>query len=165
MRRVWRFTEEREARADVLFRPAVESDIPELLRIGHAFFAFNPYREHSKLDERSLAASLRHMMDSHLVLMAEVDGKVCGAAGAYIAPVYWNEADIQGLEAFWWIDPEYRKGGGGRALRTELEARAKAMGVRFWNMVALEDSMPAEVGAGYLRAGMRLVEHTYMKVI
>ena len=146
-------------------RDAKETDFDALIAIGRKFWQFNPYRHDSTLDEGSLRDTLAMLIDSHVLIVAEVDGQVVGAAGAFIAPVYWNKSELQGIEFFWWIDPEYRGNGAGRVLRYELQTRAKQNGVKFWNMIALEDSMPDEVGAMYLKDGMRLIEHSYMKVI
>lgn len=148
----------------MIIRPATETDIPALIEIGHKFFAFNPYRHFMELDEDCLAGTLRGMMNDHVLLVAEVGG-VVGTAGAMVAPLYWNHAHLHGLELFWWLDPEHRGGGNGKFLRKTLEDAVRARGVRFWNMVALEDSMPDQVGEMYRKAGFQPVEHVYMKVL
>lgn len=150
---------------NLTIRNAAERDFDALIAIGHKFWNFNPYRDVSTLDEGSLRDTLAMLIESHVLVVAEIDEVVIGAAGAFIAPVYWNKSELQGLEFFWWIDPEHRKNSAGRILRYELQTRAQQKGVKFWNMIALEDSMPKEVGEMYVRDGMRLVEHTYMKVI
>lgn len=149
----------------MIFRPAVEADIPALFGIAQKFFEFNVYREHSWINAPSLDATLRTLMADHVLLAAEAQGRVVGAAGAMIAPLYWNHAQLQGLEFFLWLDPEHRGGGSGKALRQRLEDEGKARGVRFWNMIALEASMPEQVGAMYQQAGFNLVEHVYLKVL
>lgn len=146
-------------------REATEADIEALLRIGRAFYAFNPYRHHCTLDEESLVSTLRLLMDQHVLLVAEADTKVVGATGAMIAPLYWNHSELQGLEFFWWLDPEHRGNGNGKRLRQALEDHVRAKGVRFWNMIALEESMPETVDAMYRQAGFTPVERVYLKVI
>lgn len=146
-------------------RPANDADIEALIRIGHAFFQFNPYRLYCALDEPSLTATLVMLMKLHVLLVAEVEGEVVGAAAAMIAPLYWNQSEFQGVELFWWLDPEHRGGGNGKRLRQALEDAVREKGVRFWNMIALEDSMPEKVDAMYRQAGFQPVERVYMKVI
>lgn len=149
----------------MVIRRAVTGDYPALVAMGHKFFEFNPYRHATTLDEESLLESIDAIGRSHILLVATVAEKVVGTAGAYIAPLYWNKNFLQGLEAFWWIDEEHRGNGAGKALRLALQAAAKDRGVQFWNMIALEDSMPEQVGAQYMRAGFKPVERVYMKEI
>lgn len=146
-------------------RLAADEDIPALFWIAQQFFQHNAYREHSWIDAGSLEKTLRLLMQEHVLLVAEVAGRVVGAAGAMIAPLYWNHAQLQGLEFVLWLDPEHRGGGNGKLLRQRLEDEGKAKGVRFWNMIALEASMPEQVGAMYRQAGFKLVEHVYLKVL
>lgn len=149
----------------MLIREAVEQDYKDLVAIGHKFFRFNAYRNNSEIDEESLLKTFAILNTDHVLLVVEKDGKVVGTAGAFIAPVYWNYAHLQGVEAFWWVDPEHRASGIGTRLRQTLETLGKVKGVRFWNMIALKESMHDQVCAQYDRAGMRHVETVYMKVL
>ena len=147
-------------------RKAKESDFAELLRIGHDFFKLNPYNEYSELDEDSLTDTFRNLIDKHILLVMDNDeGKTVGCAAAFMAPVFWNKTDVQGIEIFWWVDPEYRKDGNGKKLRQALEKVAKARGVRFWNMVSMETSEPEKMDKMYAKAGFKRLENIYMKVL
>jgi L-amino acid N-acyltransferase YncA len=146
-------------------REAVVADYPALLAIAYKFFEFNPYRHDTTIDEESLVRLWDVLRTSGVLLTVEVEGQVVGTAGAFIAPLYWNNNYLQGVEAFWWVDEAHRGNGAGKALRIALQAAAKDRGVQFWNMIALEDSMPEQVGAQYVRAGFKPVERVYMKVI
>lgn len=146
-------------------RLASQADNDALVAIGHKFFQHNPYRHDSSLDEASLVATLDDLRLNHVLLVAEVDGRVVGTAGAFVTPLFWNHNEKQGLEAFWWVDEEHRGDGAGKKLRLQLQTQAKLRGAKFWNMVALEDSMPDQVGQMYMKAGFRPVERVYMKVI
>lgn len=145
-------------------RFATQADYPALIEIGHKFFELNPYKEHSSLDDSSLTVTLESLRTQHILIVLELDGKVVGAAGAFLAPVFWNHKDKQGVEAFWWVDPEYRKGNG-KQLRQALERVAKARGVRFWNMISLETSEPERLHKMYEKAGFKHIENVYLKVI
>lgn len=142
-----------------------DTDFDALLDIGHKFFAFNAYRHHTILHEESLLNTFSQLYVSGILLVVEHEGKIIGTAAAFIAPLYWNHSYLQGLEAFWWIDPEHRKCGVGRALREQLQVVAKAKGVKFWNMIALKESMHDEVCQQYEKDGMTHVETVYMKVL
>lgn len=149
----------------MIIRDTTPADYTALVAVGHKFFEFNAYRQHSTLDEMSLLRTFHQLASDHVLLVAEVDGKIVGTAGAFIAPVYWNHADLQGLEAFWWIEEEYRESGYGKILRYKLQRRAREKGAKFWNMIALKESMHDRVCASYERAGMTHVETVYMKVL
>lgn len=149
----------------MIIRNSIQADYPALIEIGHKFFEFNAYRQYSHIDELSLLRTFHQLASNHVLLVAEVGGKLIGTAGAFIAPLYWNHDHLQGLEAFWWIDPEHRGGGAGSLLRQHLQSAAEAKGVRFWNMIALKESMHDEVCVQYEKAGMTHVETVYMKVL
>lgn len=147
-------------------RKARESDFPALLRIGHDFFKLNPYNEYSELDEGSLTDTFRNLIATQiLIVMESDDGEVVGTAAAMMAPVFWNKVDVQGIEIFWWVDPEHRKDGNGKKLRQALEKIAKSRGVRFWNMVSMETSEPEKLDKMYAKAGFKRLENIYMKVL
>lgn len=149
----------------MIIRKATQADYPILITIGHKFFEFNAYREHSRLDEISLLRTLHQLNTDHILLVVEYGGEIIGTAGAFIAPVYWNRHDLQGLEAFWWIDEEHRSAGAGKLLRQALQNEAQRKGAKFWNMIALRESMHDEVCRSYEKAGMTHVETVYMKVL
>lgn len=145
---------------------ASPADFDQLVTIGHKFFEFNPYRHDSSIDESSLKETFWQLVQFGVLLVVLDDyDKVVGTAAAFIAPLYWNRSELQGLEAFWWVDPEYRASGIGKKLRIRLQEEAALRGVKFWSMIALEDSEPDKVGAMYQRAGLKPVERVYMKVI
>lgn len=150
----------------MLIREAGPNDFDTMLGIAHKFFEFNAYRQHSSIDDKSMLETFWNLHMGHVLLVVVTDdNKVVGMAGAMIGPVFWNSNHIQGLEMFWWVDVEYRKGGIGSQLRMELQAAAEAKGVKFWNMVALKESMHDQVCAQYERAGFTPVETVYMKVL
>lgn len=149
----------------MIIRFATDADLEALIRIGRDFYEFNVYKEHVELDPESLATTIAMLRADHVLLVAEEGDKVVGAAGALIAPLYWNHAKKQGVEIFWWLDPEHRGGGNGKRLRRMLEDVARMRGADFWNMIALEASEPEKVGAMYEKDGLKLVEHIYMKAL
>lgn len=147
-------------------RFATVNDYDALIRIGHAFFEFNPYKAHgAELHEESLLKTFDTLRQQHnILLVGEVDGKVIAAAGAFVAPTFWDLRRKQGVEAFWWVDPEYRKGNG-KKLRQALERVAKSRGVSFWNMISLETAEPEKMHKMYEKAGFSHIENIYLKVI
>lgn len=146
-------------------RKAMVKDFEALVAIGHKFFEFNPYRHYTTLDEESLIYTLSDLMQNHVLLVLTDDDRVVGTAGAFVAPLFWNHNFKQGLEAFWWVDEEYRGAGTGAKLRLVLQEAAKLRGANFWNMIALKDSMYEQVCSHYERAGFSPAETVYMKVL
>lgn len=146
-------------------REAVPEDFLDLVKIGYKFFEFNAYRRYTSIDDDSLINTFYLLYEEHVLLVVEHEAKIIGTAGAFVAPLYWNHNYKQGLEAFWWIDPEHRNSGIGTKLRKELQAAAVLKGADFWNMIALKESMHEEVCQQYERAGMTHVETVYMKVL
>jgi len=145
-------------------RNAAVSDFPILLEMAGKFLSSSPCAEHSTIDPDSLTQTLAVLIDSHLLIVAEIDGAVIGTAGAMLTPTYWNYNELQGLEFFWWLEKDYRGSGAGQALQYELTRRAKERGVKFWHMVALENDKVESLGALYKRSGFKLIERTYLKV-
>lgn len=146
-------------------RRATTKDFPALVEIGHKFFEFNPFRHYTDLDETSLVITLSDLANNHVLLVVEDGDRVVGAGGAFIAPLFWNHAFKQGIEAFWWVDEEYREQGTGVKLRAVLQEAAKLRGADFWSMIALKDSMYEQVCGHYERSGFAPTETVYMKVL
>lgn len=146
-------------------REATPQDFADLLKIGYKFFEFNAYRHYTEIDEDSLLSTFSFLRSDHVLLVVEHEAKIIGTAAAFIAPLYWNHNYRQGLEAFWWVDPEYRSSGVGSKLRKQLQIAAVLKGADFWNMIALKESMHDEVCASYVKSGMTHVETVYMKVL
>lgn len=150
----------------MVIEDAVEDDFLALLDIGRKFFELNPYRHCTTLDGPSLMETFFQLQDDHILLVVRADdGSIIGTAGAFIGPVFWNQNYLQGLEVFWWIDPQHRQNGLGKELREFLQYKAKTKGVHCWNMVALTESMPDVVDKIYRKDGFTPVETIYMKVL
>ena len=86
-----------------------------------------------------------------------------GSIGALAAPLLGNVSYKVASELFWWIEPEYRGAALGEALLMGIEAAAKAAGVTFFNMIALNAVDPERVAAIYLKRGYKLAEWSFMK--
>lgn len=151
----------------MLIRFAKPNDHDALVRIGNDFFEFNPYRRHgAELDEPSLTRTLDILRSGdNILIVGEVDGEVVGAAGAFVSPTFWNFNEKQGVEAFWWVDPEHRGDGNGKKIRQALERVAKNRGVKYWTMISLELSEPEKMHKMYAKAGFEHIENVYLKVL
>lgn len=71
-----------------MIRPANESDIPKLLRLGHIFFDEAGWGDVAEYDPASMECTMEHLIDSHkgILLVAEIGGSIVGMAGALLYP-------------------------------------------------------------------------------
>lgn len=147
-----------------MIRLAQAVDLGALLAMGRAFFAATGYSDIAQFDDASFAKTVEHLMTGDAVcLVAEVDGRVVGAAGALAYPFYFNAAHKTGQEVFWWLNPEHRGGQLGIHLFAALESWAKDQGCQSFTMIALDAVDADRVGRIYRRCGYRPSEHSYIK--
>lgn len=146
-------------------RFATANDLETIVEMGSKFFELHPYKtEGSEYDHESTLKTVSDLLKDQILLVLEVDGKVEGMAGAIVVPCYWNFYEKQGVENFWWVNEEHRKGNGKR-LRQALEKIAKARGAKYWVMVSLTTAEPEKLHKMYAKAGFNHIENVYMKVL
>jgi L-amino acid N-acyltransferase YncA len=75
-------------------------------------------------DEMASKNRLLFAMQQGGVIVAERDGKIVGAACVEFAPFDWNPKSLILVERFFYVRPEYRAGGTGKALLSALKAIA-----------------------------------------
>lgn len=145
-------------------RHATADDIPRIIEMGAPFWAQTQYSE-TPYDPDSMDHFCRVMMNSGLLLVAQdcSDGKIIGAVGGVVGPLYANMDFKVGSELFWWVEPEHRKGGAGTLLLLEIERAAREAGVTYWAMMALESVGIERAEAIYLANGYQRAERTYVK--
>jgi len=144
-----------------VIREATEADIPELLRMGRAFFGATAFGAVG-FDEESAAATARMLIKLPNGILLITEG---GMAGALVYPFYFNAAHMTAQELFWWVDPDARKGGTGIHLLVALEAAARAKGAQSLTMICLAEIEGPAVAELYLRNGYAPSEQSFIKVI
>lgn len=145
-------------------RPAVDSDIPVIVRMGRSFWAQTFFSEIPYCPD-SIAYQCRLMMEYRLLLVGEINGDVIGAVGALAAPLYGNMDYLVASELFWYVEPECRNTGIGKLMLDGIERAAKARGVHSFSMMALEAVEPEKAAAIYRRLGYVATEHAFSKVL
>ena len=87
-------------------RLAEEADIPTIVEFGAAFHAESSFQPMTFAPEK-VAINVRHGIESGLVVLAEVDGRIVGGMhGDVVEP--WYSSDRMGVEYFLYVLPEFR---------------------------------------------------------
>lgn len=110
-------------------------------------------------DEESMRGEFHRMMEDGLLLIAEENGIHLGGVGAAVTPFFINQNLKIAGERFWWVEPNERAQGVGKALFEAIFAAAKEAGCDFLMMLSLADS----VSQLYKRLGFTEVEHIYLR--
>jgi len=146
-----------------IIRYGLAEDIPEIVVMASKFWANTVY------DEDYCPATIKHMaeaaIEQELMVVLEIDHAVVGFACGLKGALLGNSSIATGIELAWWVNEEHRKGSNGVRLLKSLELAAKEAGIKYWNVVFMESSMPEEVEGLYTALGYNKVETTYMKVL
>ena len=147
-----------------MIRDCKAKDVDTLIAMSEEFWQHTIYRK-EKFDAESCKAMIEQTMTHELCLVLEIDGKVegfiCGVKGYLLA----NFDIMNGTELAWWVNEDYRKSGGGLKLLRSIEKRAKKLGVKYWNMLYMQSSMPSSIKSIYESTGYRKSESFYTKVL
>lgn len=146
-------------------RPATTNDLPRIVAMGRKFWSQTAYAAHVIYCPDSIAASAIDMMRAGLLLVAELEGVAIGAVGLMATPCYANRDVLMAAELYWYIEPEHRDSGAGKALLVAIEDAARLAGVTILGMMLLEAVEPDKAAAIYKRLGYTPAERTFLKVL
>ena len=145
-----------------MIRIATEEDFNAILDHCEVFWKHTQFIEPFERDHT--AQSVYMALNHGLLAVLEIDSKIVGFAAGVKSYLLGSTHALTGTELAWWIEPNYR-GGHGIALKNFLEGLARDQGIKYWNMVAMESSMPAKIKAIYEKQGYELAETVYTKVL
>ena len=145
-----------------MIRQALEKDINDIVRMSKSFWGSTIYNE-EEFKENDVYEMAKKSIEDDLCLVYEnedgVKGFVCGILGCLLA-----NFDVKaGTELAWWVDKEYRNTGAGLKLLNAIEEKAKSLGIKYWNMVYMESSMPKQIKGIYESMGYIRNENLYTK--
>jgi GNAT superfamily N-acetyltransferase len=146
-----------------MIREATKQDFDDILRLSADFWLHTQFSEPFNAEHTKNMVQLAH--DHCLLAVVEIDSRVVGFCAGICAPLMGSPHAVAGTELAWWVDPEHRGGKNGIALLLFMEQLAKKAGVKYWNMVSMESSMPEQVGRMYEKMGYHKSETSYTKVI
>ncbi len=146
-----------------MLRRGTYEDITRLTELSEDFWA------HAWCEEEFIAADavavLVKCLQQDMLCVYEVHGTVQGYCCGLVSPLLGNSSVKVGVEVAWWLDPEHRKARAGIGLVKMIEQLAKENGVKYWNMMYMQCSMPKEVKSMYERMQYTKTETTYTKVL
>lgn len=140
-------------------RLATEHDLLECLRMGRDFAKAAGV----PADDVSMADTLKDLIGARSLFV--VGHPSHGMAGVLVYQNYFNRSRKAAQELFWWVDPEARRLGAGRALLVTIEAWAKEQGADTLTMIALDDVDGERVAQMYKGAGYKPLERNFVKVL
>lgn len=144
-----------------MIRDATREDYPVLESMCQSFWNSLDFDE--EYEQGSSEMYLDIALSQNLLFVYESDNKIKGFVAGCMIPLMGSKSTFSGTEQAWWVDPYYRGTTIGARLKKHIEKAAKNLGCKYWNMVALESSMPQEIKAMYEKDGYRVTETTYMK--
>jgi GNAT superfamily N-acetyltransferase len=146
-----------------MIRRAEIEDFDQILTMCAEFWTHTQFSEPF---ERSHTLSMVKMAyDSGLLAVVDVSGNVVGFCAGIKSFLLGSTKAVTGTELAWWITPDHRGSGTGVRLLRFMERLAKGEGIKYWNMVSMQTSMPGEVNKMYEKMGYTLQESVYTKVI
>jgi GNAT superfamily N-acetyltransferase len=146
-----------------MIRLATTKDFDDILKLSAEFWLHTQFTEPFEPEHTLKMVEFSH--DQGFLSVAESKGKIIGFAAGIYSALLGNSTVLAGTELAWWIDKEHRGGQHGIMLLKFMESRAKDLGIRYWNMVAMESSMPEQVKSMYEKMGYTHQESTFTKVI
>lgn len=145
-------------------RAALPMDLAAIVRMAERFYETTTYHEWAGFNAQTVEQLAVSLATDHVLLVAEHEGEAVGMVGLYVAPFMFNADLTAAYEVVWWVDPEGRSTGAGKALLQAIEPACRAKGCAAIQMVHLSTS-PKVAGLLYERAGYRHTESSYTKTL
>lgn len=145
-----------------MIRPATNADVPRIVEMSRLFYGTTSYAEWADFDEETVANLAESLISDHVMLVADVDRKVYGMVGLFVAPHMFNVGVKAAYEVVWWVEPEAQGAGVGKALLQAIESACAERGAAAIQMVHLSTS-PPQAALVYERMGFGHTESSYTK--
>ena len=146
-----------------MIRDAIELDINKILDLADAFWQHTIYTEAFERDQTQIMIEMS--LACNLLIVNETDGVVDGFLAALSAPLLASTQAMQAIELAWYVDPSLRgKTVGVRLIKT-MESKAKAQGIKYFNMASMQSSMPEAINSMYTKLGYDHTETTFTKIL
>lgn len=149
----------------IIVRKAEYADLGRYTELATQFIAASPISSVVPVAADSVANFLIGAVENPMVgvWLAEKDGVMVGICGAIKYPLYFSPQHTIVQELWWWLTPEARGSGAGKALYNTLEAWAQKNDAAALFMIALDDDRVEKTSKFYARAGFKPMERTFVK--
>ena len=148
----------------MIIRDACVEDMPELLKMGKAFYDTTYYAKIAPFCEATSENLINIILDTGVLKVAVIDGEYCGMIGMVMFPFAFNAKVNSAHEIFWYVSPDARSLGLAKALMKSAEQECLTKGAVSIQMAHLASS-PEGVGKFYESLGYTLEESFYVKVV
>lgn len=146
-----------------MVRDGTVEDLAQVVLMAREFWKMTQYDE--PFDSDHVFDVTISALNQGLLAILEVDGRIEGFTAGVKGPLLGNASVLSGTEIAWWVNPEARKGRNGLRLKTHIEAMAKAQGVKYWNMIAMESCSPEVAAKIYLSSGYQKSETSFTRIL
>lgn len=147
-----------------MVRSGSSEDLESIASMAREFWQHTIYKDEEFCPD-TVKAMAQMCIDQGLMSVLDANGSVkgfaCGLKGALLA----NCSVASGSEVAWWVDPDHRNGKNGIGLLINLEKQAKEAGIKYWNMIFMDSSMPDTIEGIYQKMGYNRSESAYSKVL
>lgn len=140
-------------------RKANEKDIAPCLVMGRVFWKESPIA-HRPYNEEGIKTLLKRLIDDNSMIVAEHEGTTVGAIGILITDNHFDPTLKVAVEVFWYMAPELREVGLGKAMLEAAESLAKARGVEMMSMGTMSNE---KADTMLKNNGYVLTERTYTR--
>lgn len=147
-----------------MIRPATPEDVPSVVEMARQFYPATHYVDWCAMDDDTVADLACNLVENHVLLVAEMGGRIVGMAGLFVGPFLFNRNMLGAYELVWWVAPEARGTRIAFGLLSGIEAPCREKGATRIQMVHMPNS-PPQAAALYERFGYALSEVSYTKDI
>lgn len=145
-----------------MIRDGVPEDFKSIIDCCEKFWAHTIHDETFHRDHALCAIRLAY--EHELLAVVDIDG-VVGFMACVSSYLLASKEALVATELAWWLDEDQRGNGVGIELMNYMESKGRGKGIKYWNMVAMQSSMPEAVEKMYLDNGYVKNETIYMKVL
>lgn len=146
-------------------RRATLDDVDGIVEMSELFYGTTSYAGFADFDPESVERLTLMLIQTGVMLVAEgEDGELVGMAGLVVVPFMFNSDHLTASEVVWWVRPDARAAGIGRALMEAIEPACRDAGCSAIQMVLLQSSPPIAESI-YRRFGYEPTESCFTKEI
>lgn len=145
-----------------MIRQAKIEDLRRITEMSEKFYPQTPYINLAPFNPEAAASLATMLIESGIMLVAEVDGEVVGMVGLVVTPFPFEPSLIGAYEIIWWVEPAAQDQGIGRALVEAIDGEARKHGCSYVHMVCMANS-PPQAAALYFKCGYDHTEMSFTK--